>query len=130
MKVEVYWNLHKKLYSVRHPHGKLIEDNPHRMYVELEDVVWVVQQGGREGGLKEREKNVHAFARGPLVEGPVPPLGGPLKGITTLKYNPYMHQTFIDADSEQGTPVRTSKLGIMFLKTNGSPAVWALGASQ
>ena len=129
MKVEVYWNLHKNLYSVRHPHGKLIENNPHRMYVELEDVVWVVQQGGRERVLKERKKNVHAFARGTLVEGGHDNRKG-CGPITTVKYNPYMHQTFIDADSEQGTPVRSSKLAIMSLKTNGRPAIWALGASQ
>tara|TARA_R110002060_G_scaffold41442_11_gene52998 strand:+ start:705 stop:1094 length:390 start_codon:yes stop_codon:yes gene_type:complete len=129
MKVEVYWNLHAKCWSIRHAHGKLIDNKPHRIYVEVEDVAWVVQQGGRERVLKERKKNVHAFARGTLVEGGHDNRAG-CGAVTSIMYNPYMHQTFIDKASEQGTPVRASKLAIMSLTTHGSPQVWALGASQ
>ena len=127
LRVEVYWNLHRKCWSVRHANGNLIENNPHRIYVELEDVAWVVQPGGRQRVLREGKKNVHAFARGFLVEGGHENRSG-CGAITEVTYNPYKHSTFIDKQSEQGAPVTNSNLAIMSIKTSGSPQVWALGA--
>ena len=129
MRVEVYWNLHKKCWSIRHAHGKLIADRPHRSYLEMEDVTWVVQQGGRERVLREGKKNVHAFARGTLIE---------TKGFSHHKrqgrgravavtYNPYKHSTFINVD--EACPLRKSQVGL-FTRDHieaKRPAVWAMG---
>ena len=59
MKVEVYWNLRKKYWSVRHK-GKVIK---HTRCIRLRDVQWVVQPAGKERVRRENRKNVHAFAR-------------------------------------------------------------------
>lgn len=136
MKVEVYWNLHRACWSVREAHGNLIKDRPHRLYVELEDVKWVVQKGGRERVLREGKKNVHAFARGTLVKrgghdnrkGCGEPIG--------VTYNPFENETFVNR--QDGQPVRTCKLAIMGYKlpTNEDcpqttrPRAYALGANR
>ena len=46
MRVEVYYNLHKHLFSVRHK-GK---DISHRYDVQLGDVTFAVQEAGRGRG--------------------------------------------------------------------------------
>ena len=128
-KVEVYWNLHKKCWSIRHAHGKLIAYRPHRNYLEMQDVAWVVQQGGRERVLREGKKNVHAFARGVLKDFCDEELrfyvDDEPKHVT---YNPFKHNHF--TDRKTGEPVRTSDLAVMGSKTvegKERPAVWAMG---
>jgi len=58
--VHVYWNIQKKLWSIRHK-GIVIE---HSRAVTLSNCVFVVQQGGRDRVLKEKRKNVHAYVKG------------------------------------------------------------------
>ena len=60
MKIEVYWNLHKEMFSVRHK-GKVIA---HVACINVKDAKFVVQKAGRERVLREKKKNVHAFIRG------------------------------------------------------------------
>ena len=92
MKVDVYFNLHKKVFSVRHK-GKVIA---HVCNAMLKDVTYVVQPAGRAKVLRERKKNVHAFARGELIRRlPVVNYQGNL-----AKYNPYKAATFVDKDDE------------------------------
>ena len=128
-KVEVYWNLHKKCWSIRHAHGNLIADRPHRTYLEMEDVTWVVQQGGRERVLREGKKNVHAFARGTLIETkgfPHHKRQGRGRAVA-VTYNPYKHSTFINVD--ESSPLRKSQVGL-FTRDHieaKRPAVWAMG---
>lgn len=68
MRVEVYWNLHRKCYSVRalkgEHKGRVIL---HATKLLLRDVKLVVREAGRQRVLKERRKNVHAFVRGTLT---------------------------------------------------------------
>ena len=100
MRVEVYWNLHKKCYSVRHK-GKVIDHVP---YVALRDVQWVVQPAGRQRVLRERKKNVHAFARGTWLRGNNElDLSNQELGLTKrqpVKYNPYQHKSFVLRQAE------------------------------
>ena len=100
MRVEVYWNLHKKCYSVRHK-GKVIDHVP---YVVLRDVKWVVQPAGRRRVLRERKKNVHAFARGTWLRGNDElDLSNRKLGLTKrqpVKYNPYQHRSFVLRQAE------------------------------
>ena len=111
-KVEVYRNLHKKCWSVRW-HGRVIK---HVDEIHLENVDLVVQPAGREKVLREKRKNVHAFAKGEvassiqyLLEGwkltndnylvkekEVTPYNA-----TQVVYNPYKHNSFVYADSEE-----------------------------
>jgi hypothetical protein len=96
MRVEVYWNLHKKCWSVRHK-GKVIK---HCSCIRLRDVQWVVQPGGQARVRKQGRKNVHAFARGTLQrfdqaldchrdEG--------YQSCIELRYNPYINDSFVCA---------------------------------
>ena len=95
MKVEVYWNLHKKLYSVRHK-GRVVAHLP---FVTLKDVRWVVQPAGRRRVLRERKKNVHAFARGTWLYGDdeLQLVNDELRLTRRMPimYNPYKHHKFV-----------------------------------
>ena len=60
--VEVYFNLHKHLFSVRSRQTGLVI--AHESVVRLTDVTFRVSEAGRQRVLRERKKNVHAFVRG------------------------------------------------------------------
>lgn len=67
MKVDVYWNLHRRLFSVRsrekETYGRVIS---HATHLGLFKPKPVVSQAGRERVLREKRKNVHAVIRGDL----------------------------------------------------------------
>ena len=96
MRVRVYWNLHKDCYSLlnwepRDPNkGRLLKDFPHRNSVELHDVKFVVQPGGRARVLREKRKNVHAYLEGELMneDFSISP------GYLPVWYNPYRSNKF------------------------------------
>ncbi len=95
MRVEVYWNLRYKCYSVRHK-GKVID---HVQFITLKDVQWVVQPAGRRRVLRERRKNVHAFARGTWLYGndelELTNAELRLTKRMPVMYNPYHHKSFV-----------------------------------
>lgn len=105
MKVDVYWNLHKSMWSVRHK-GKVIQ---HRSDVHIKDAQFVVQPAGRAKVTKTRRKNVHAFVRGQLS---VPFI---TQGFERVRYNPYKFKTFVDAKTE--SPLATSDM--VYLDSEG-----------
>ena len=86
-RVYVYFNLHRKCFSVRQG-NKVVE---HANRVCLKDVRYLVQQAGRRKVLKEKRKNVHSGLSGYYVKSvPVP-------GISfDVTYNPYKYKTFVD----------------------------------
>jgi hypothetical protein len=99
--VEVYRNLHKNCWSVRNnATGHVLW---HVDEVLLEDVDLVVRPAGRAKVLREKRKNVHAFAKGEIVETHV----GPGNLVTDLipyqnsqvVYNPYEHDSFVLQDT-------------------------------
>lgn len=67
IKVAVYFNLHKDLFSVQSRHkdnyGKVLF---HCENINLSKVKFVVREGGRDKVLKEKRKNVHAFCYGTI----------------------------------------------------------------
>ena len=89
MRVEVYYNLHKNLFSVRHK-GKVI----HHLYnVTLENVTFAVQAAGNAKARTTGQKNVHAFVRGDMVAV------GDTEG-EAVTYSPYKYTTFVDKATE------------------------------
>lgn len=96
MRVFVYFNLHKLLWSVRALEGahkgRVIE---HSREVFLTDCTFRVSEAGRQRVLRERQKNVHA--------GVVGRMGTPAPTATAfgdrVTYNPYKYPTFVRADS-------------------------------
>ena len=97
MKVDVYYNLHKKTFSVKRTStGKVVA---HRDYVWIKDAQFVVSEAGRQRVLREKKKNVHAFIRGEwldLSEGRAVTEGTMFGGYAS--YNPYKADTFMAED--------------------------------
>ena len=95
MRVEVYFNLHKKTFSVRSCRtGRVIH---HTDKVHIANPEFVVRKAGRERVLREGKKNVHAFVRGDvtffnLMYHPT---------LDTLTYNPYKYASFVDKQTEE-----------------------------
>lgn len=125
MRVEVYWNLHRKCWSVRHK-GRVIV---HASSVSLREVQWVVQPAGREKVRREKRKTVHAFARGTVMgsasydyEWAPDQVGGAEWQVVT--YNPYMDDTFVYAGEHGRTPIDRSA-GALLSMQEGRPMVWA-----
>ncbi len=98
-KVMVYYNLHKHTFSVRSNNRVIV----HADYVKLVDVEFKVRQGGREKVIKDKQKNVHSFVIGTLVDYCSYPCinipSEPNNNIVT--YNPYKYNSFVMKDTEE-----------------------------
>jgi len=92
-RVYVYFNLHKKVWSVRQS-GKIVE---HTKYIMIEDARFLVGQAGRKKVIEEKRKNVHAGISGYVVDR-VPNVPD---FCTTVSYNPYKNETFINFATER-----------------------------
>ena len=97
MRVEVYWNLHKHLFSVRALEGpnkgRVIS---HSHGITLTDVKFAVQPAGRERVRREGKKNVHAFVRGRIANSGFEDCREDFSD-EKITYNPYIYDTFVNA---------------------------------
>ena len=95
MRVEVYFNLHKKTFSVRQcSTGRVIL---HTDEVHIRNPEFVVHQSGRNRVLREGKKNVHAFVRGEATY-----FGDTNRPtLDTLTYNPYKYVSFVNKQTEK-----------------------------
>lgn len=89
MRVFVYFNLHRKCFSIKALEGAskgLVIGHDHN--VTLADVTFKVSEAGRQRVLREQRKNVHAGIVGTLVNS--------LDNVGTerVSYNPYKGATF------------------------------------
>lgn len=95
MKVFVYYNLHKKLWSIKalegENKGKVVHHSEH---VLLSDVTPKVSQAGRDRVLREQCKNVHAGLVGYLEAFE---MTGTKLGMG-ISYNPYFEDHFYYVD--------------------------------
>lgn len=71
MTCDLYWNTHKRLFSVRHK-GKVIAHTEKAFVYEPQ---FVVSEAGRQRVLREGVKNVHAVVRGHFVMPAGPEVG-------------------------------------------------------
>jgi hypothetical protein len=96
MRVFVYFNLHKRVWSVRalegEHKGRVLQ---HASALCLADCTFKVSEAGRQRVLRERQKNVHAGVKGTLVAAPPAGLALPRR----VTYDPYKYTTFVDADT-------------------------------
>lgn len=99
MKVFVYRNLHKKLWSVKALEGpnkgRVIG---HTNTIYLLNPTFKVSEKGRSRVLKEKRKNVHAGVVGILADHPPS-----FKLAEEVTYNPYKGPSFTRVSA--GTPV-------------------------
>jgi hypothetical protein len=113
-KVMVYYNLHKKTFSVSYDNKVIM----HADYVKLGDVEFRVITGGRNKVRAEKQTNVHAFVIGNLLEYCEYPCDNipnpPSNNIIT--YNPYKNETFVY--KEGGEPIYAAKEVDMINSTN------------
>lgn len=121
MYVEIYFNLHHRVFSVRAlegPHrGRVVA---HAAAVTLTDAAFVVQPAGRARVLAEGRKNVHAFVRGHWGAVPAECVGAP----RSVTYNPYRDASFVALPDR--TPVRSAAV-VEAVARHGAPRVLAWG---
>lgn len=99
-RVQVYFNLHKRVWSVRQS-GLVVE---HTNDIVLRSVRFLVGKTGRENVRKQKKKNVHAYASGYICQiGDLPIIP---ERINVVTYNPYKHETFVYVDN--GKPCLTA----------------------
>ena len=98
MRVKVYFNLHKKLFSVvaveGDRKGKVID---HVSSIDLAQPIFRVQKSGRERVLKEKKKNVHAYVTGyrrQLKSDHEIKKIGEIQWVKA-SYNPYKNESFV-----------------------------------
>lgn len=127
MKVDVYWNVREKKFSVRAREGseagRVIF---HKKHVIIRQPRFIVSEAGRQRVLKEKQKNVHAVVRGELVEGEdffETFKNLPLERLVSVTYNPYVHTTFIDQLTR--LPVYSLDTALM-VEENSKPIVLAI----
>ena len=87
-RVYVYFNLHKKVWSVRQS-GRIVE---HTKHIKLRDCRFLVSQAGREKVLREKKKNVHAGVSGYVINS-IPEYR--IFSEAKLTYNPYRYKGFV-----------------------------------
>ncbi len=116
---KVYYNLHLKTYSIL---GWDADKNGWRLkaYADnlvLTDVEFRVSEKGRQRVIKEKRKNVHAFAIAKVVQpisfDRVPDLIVN-KGYRSATYNPYLYDSFVDVKTK--VRVKGCKGAILFDK--------------
>jgi len=104
MKVFVYFNLHKKVFSVKALEGpnkgRVIA---HRSELNLGQATFKVSEAGRQRVLREKKKNVHAGVVGEWY-GTEPQA---MEDGIAVTYNPYKYSSFIVQATEQ--PIRQAR---------------------
>ena len=91
-KVRIYWNLHKKVWSVQSCKSGLVID--HKQHLTLEDAKFVVRKGGQKQVREQGKKNVHAFAVGYITNTVIPDKYKEFEW-NRVKYNPYTDDYFM-----------------------------------
>lgn len=114
MKVFVYFNLHKKCWSVKALEGprkgRVIQ---HAAIIALRNVTFKVSEAGRQRVLREKKKNVHAGAVGYTI--PLVYSFHPVDGLTKVSYNPYKTGHFVNKETNE--PIHTAQYAYLIDKT-------------
>lgn len=104
MKVFVYFNLHKKVFSIKALEGpnkgRVVA---HESTITLRNVHFKVSEAGRQRVLREKRKNVHAGVVGEW-SGAVDAVIRNTSNVA-VTYNPYKYSSFVYASNE--LPVET-----------------------
>jgi len=101
-KVRIYFNLHRKLFTIQRQTPKGWRVAGHAQDVCLAYPQFKVSEAGRQRVLREKRKNVHAFVEGYLT---LPTYG--IDDLQRISYNPYKCGSFVIAETQQ--PVRDGR---------------------
>ena len=125
MNVSIYRNLHNGLISIKSASSGLVLG--HAKSVDIAWADFVVHEAGRQRVLKDKQKNVHAYVKGLLLNtsGFKPYKGrsiGPVYGAldtihkaTVVSYNPYKAPHFVI----KGTSDKASKASLCTVSCDG-----------
>ena len=128
MNVSIYRNLHNGLISIKSASSGLVLG--HAKSVDIAWADFVVYEAGRQRVLRDKQKNVHAYVKGLLLNtsGFKPYKGrsiGPVYGAldtihkaTVVSYNPYKAPHFVI----KGTSDKVSKASLCIVSHDGSIA--------
>lgn len=116
--VEVYFNLHKRLFSVRES-GRVIAHLP---FIVLRDCTFAVQPAGLRRVRETGVKNVHAFVRGAWDRNPDTPFY--IATAERVRYNPYISDTFFVVNDKQEVGVRAAQLVQCEITDQRTPIMW------
>ena len=126
MQVSIYRNLHNGLISIKSDSSGLVLG--HAKSVDIVGADFVVNEAGRQRVLKEKQKNVHAYVKGLLLNtiGFKPYKGrslGPAYGaldtihkVTVVSYNPYKAPHFVI----KGTSDKVTKASLCTVSHDGT----------
>lgn len=93
--VRIYFNLHKKKFSVQAKVDKRWKVVAHVEDAYLKNASFKVSESGRQRVIKEKRKNVHAFIIGTLVSGIQSN-----NHFFSVRYNPYEKGQFQCANQD------------------------------
>jgi hypothetical protein len=119
MKVFVYFNLHRKCFSIKalegENKGRVVA---HRDAVLLFDCTFKVSEAGRQRVLRERKKNVHAGVVGIWAEDSAftATHDRVMMYGTPITYNPYKYDSFVHLFGEH--PIKTGRLVALTVNEN------------
>lgn len=112
MRVRVYFNLHKKVFSVLDKKTGRVSFYAKILF--MKDVKYIVKESGRKRVLRDKVKNVHAYIEGDILnESPID-IDLPLK----IRYNPYEHESFIVLSDSTNTPIYNSTYCSLSIENN------------
>ena len=120
----VYWNLHKKTWSVRQS-GKIVA-HTHSIY--LKDCRFLVGKAGQARVRAEKKKNVHAGVSGYLAMN-AEFHKQQVDRDCWVMYNPYKHDTFIQRTGvcDDKYPIPVTEAGwVKLYILEGKPTVYAV----
>jgi hypothetical protein len=118
MKVRVYFNLHKRLFSVLDVKTRRVVE--HRFNLVLTEARFIVSERGRQRVLRDRRKNVHAFVEGYLA--PQVPRGRKWRAVS---YNPYKAGHFFAEDNPEFSRIGAADAVSMSV-VHGKPTLLAI----
>jgi len=118
MRVYVYFNLHRKCFSIKALEGankgRVVA---HRDDVLLFDATFKVSEAGRQRVLRERKKNVHAGVVGHWDDAvDVVTHDRVLRYGSAITYNPYKYDSFVHLYGEH--PCKTGRLVALSVTEN------------
>lgn len=127
MKYRIYWNSHKRCYSIQHRTPKGWRVWKHADAVVLDNVEFIVNEAAQRRCRLHRKKNVHAFMVAEFATFRFEPGFGqlPLEEGERVQYDPYLHDRF----NVMGHPVTWAST-VWCRTANGHPVVVAYLATD
>ena len=117
MRVFVYFNLHKKLWSVKALEGpnkgRVVA---HKTSLSLHNCAFKVSEAGRQRVIREKRKNVHAGVVGYWYDDndsvTYSNANHALQFGFGVTYNPYKYSTFVQTNEER-TPIHSAPFVVL-----------------